>query len=101
MTAVERMLDLIDRRRRFRREDGNVARFSFANLLMRQIASMTEKTFQRVTIWLHKPSINSKHYRYIHLDDVDNGQNDFDTCRNRIDCVCSNLICTDHFRERR
>jgi hypothetical protein len=28
-----------------------------------QIASMTEKTFQLVTIWLHKPSINSKHYR--------------------------------------
>src|ERR1039457_5710846 len=40
-------------------------------------------------------------WRYIQLADVDNRQNDFDTCRIKFDCVYSKLICTDQFPERR
>jgi hypothetical protein len=72
-----------------------------ADLLTRQIASITEKTFQRLTIWLHNQASIQNTIGYIHLRDVDSGQNDFHTCEYGIDCVCSNLICTDYFGERR
>jgi hypothetical protein len=51
--------------------------------------SVTEKSLGHVTTWLHNPSINSNNYSYTQFGDVDNRQNDFDTCGCEFDCVSS------------
>lgn len=79
----------------------NIGASIVANRLTRQITLITEKTFERVTIWVHKSTSIQNTIGYIQLADVDSRQTDFDTCRYGINCVSSNLICTGHFRERR